>query len=249
MIVLKTFNRVTLLAALVVASGLALWFTQVDDASQRVVISKGLISTGPGSGSGETTLTTIQIAMPEKLLAGDKYNTMVERIRARHTGSQPLFRDDQAYAEALAQQVLFAEGVSAQSAAQSPLANERRMQDDRLWITYDMRVLAARAEGDQFVLPMPGGAAVQAEIDTVKLIQGQYLWSGRLLGQLGGTFHITQVFDDHYAVGHFTTPTGEYLLEAKGGTGWMVESHKEFALPTDGNDTMRKDDSSHGHKH
>jgi hypothetical protein len=238
-----------LLASLLTAGGLGLWVTPSGDTALGVVLTSGANAPGQGNASDVLAPPITSVAITEQLLAGDEYKSKVGVIRARHTGSQPLFRDDQAYAEARAQQVLFAEGVSAQAAAQSPLANERRLQDDRLWITYDMRVLAARAEGDQFVLPMPGAAAVDAEIDTVKLIQGQYLWSGRLLGPLGGTFHITQVFDDHYAVGHITTPTGEYLLEAKGGTGWMVESHKEFVLPPDGNDTMHQDDSSNGHKH
>jgi hypothetical protein len=245
--------KAVLAATGLLAGGLALWLSQSAGDAPGVVLAPGVASANlPNAGGSAWPVTSTP--MPEHLLAGDSYKTVVERIRARHSGQQPLFRDDQAFAQARAQQVLFAPGVSPQTAAQSPLANERRLQDGREWISYDMRVLAARAEGDQFLLPMPDAAAAQAEIDTVELVEGQYRWSGRVLGQPGSTFTITQAFDDQYAVGAIRTPWGEYLLEAKNGTGWLVESGKEFFLPPDGNDTV-SDDGSHlnhshqGHKH
>lgn len=181
------------------------------------------------------------MAMPERLLTGGVYPELRQRIRARLVGTQALFADDKAFELAREQQVLFATGLSPQTAAQSLLANARRLSDGRQWISYDMRVLAARGEGDTFLLPLPGAASAQAEIDSVELVQGQYRWSGRILGEPGGTFHITQAFADQYAVGSIDTVQGQYLLEAKAGTGWVAPARQEFVLPSDGQDTIQDD--------
>lgn len=192
------------------------------------------------------------VAMPERLLDANRQLDVMQRIRARQVGGRPLFADEQAFQLARQQQVLFAEGgLMPHDAEQSPLASERRLQDGRHWIRYDMRVLAARAEGDRFLLPLMG-SAVEAEIESVYIIDGQHRWSGRLLGPEGGTFHITHAVSDDYAVGAINTPHGEYLLESKGGKGWVAESHKEFFLPPDGNDTrtdegVRPAPSAHKH--
>lgn len=176
--------------------------------------------------------------LPEGLLPGQTHRDVRDRIRSRLVGNQPLFADDRAFEEARQQLVLFSTGLDPDAAARSPLANERRLHDGRHWIRYDMRVLAARAEGDRFILPLPGYSAAEAEIDLVETGTGAFHWSGRLLGILGGTFRITQDFTDKYAVGSIQTPQGEYLLEVKAGSGWVTDSGKEFVLPPDGNDTI-----------
>lgn len=246
---LRTPYKAALLASIALAAGLALWLTRSDKIAPGVVLAPAASAAPEGAAHNGAALPDTSMPMPEHLLAGDTYKTVAERIRARRTGSQPLFRDDQDFAQARAQQMLFAEGVSQQTISQSPLANERRLDDDRLWINYDMRVLAARAEGDRFMLPMPSAQAAQAEIDSVELVEGQYRWSGRILGQPGGTFTITQAFDDQYAIGTLATPTAEYLIEAKSGIGWVAEATMEFVLPPDGNDTVSDDGSHTGHKH
>ncbi len=179
-----------------------------------------------------------RLAMPERLMAGPANTEVRQRILARLVEGRPVFRDAAALDEARHQQVLFATGVSPHVASQSPLANQRRLQDGRQWISYDMRVLSARAEGDTFLLPLPDTGPVQAEIQLVEVVAGQLRWSGRLLGGTGGTFHITQSLSDQYAVGAIQTPEGEFLLESKAGTGWVTSSDKEFVLPPGGNDTV-----------
>ncbi len=188
------------------------------------------------------------LALPEGLLAGQAQPDVRERIRSRKVGTQPLFPDDKSLAQARQQMVLFSTGLAAHAAAQSPLANERRLQDGRQWISYDMQVLAARAEGDRFILPVPGESATEAEIDLVETGTGTLQWSGRLLGMGGGTFHITQHFADQYAVGSIRTPHGEYLLEVKAGIGWVTDAGKEFVLPPDGKDTVSPT-GTHPHRH
>lgn len=183
-------------------------------------------------------LPTTSMAMPERLMAGAAYPEARQRIMARLVDGRPLFHQASAFDEARQQQVLFATGVSLQAASQSLLANERRLQDGRQWISYDMRVLSARAEGDTFLLPLPGAPSAQAEIDLVEVLRGQFRWSGRLLGEPGGTFYITQSMADQYAVGAIQTALGEFLLEAKAGTGWITPSNNEFVLPPGGNDTV-----------
>jgi hypothetical protein len=246
---LRTPYKAALLVAIALAAGLALWLARRAKIAPGVVLAPAASTASHGDAHSGDALPATSMPIPEHLLAGDSYKTVVERIRARRSGSQPLFGDDQAFAQARAQQMLFAEGVSEHTIRQSPLANQRRLNDDRQWISYDMRVLAARAEGDRFMLPMPSANAAEAEIDSVELVEGQYLWSGRILGQPGGTFSITQAFDDQYAIGTLSTPTAEYLIEAKSGIGWVAEATQEFVLPADGNDTVSDDGSHQGHKH
>jgi hypothetical protein len=185
-------------------------------------------------------LPSTAMAMPERLMAGEANADLQQRIMARLVDGRPMFHHALALEEARQQQVLFATGVSLQAASQSPLANERRLQDGRKWISYDMRVLSARAEGDTFLLPLPGAASTQAEVELVEVLRGQFRWSGRLLGEPGGRFYITQSMGDQYAVGAIQTAEGEFLLEAKAGTGWITHSHNEFVLPPDGNDTVHE---------
>jgi hypothetical protein len=250
---LRTPYRWALGAALAIAAAL-LWVALRPAPTTGVVLAPGVTPAAAVGDTGAPTLPHTSTAMPEHLLMGERYQDVVQRIRARQVDGRPLFATEQAFAQARQQRVLFAVDVSPAEAARSPLADARRLQDARQWIRYDLQVLAARAEGDRFVLPLSAAQAIEAEIDTVDVVQGQLRWSGRLLGPEGGTFSITQAMGDQYAVGAIRTPAGEFLLEAKGGTGWVVDSGKEFFLPPDGNDTISDDGSHlnhshHGHKH
>ncbi len=251
---MRTPYRIGLAAAVLLAAGL-LWTAWRPGApAPGVVLAPGLAPAALAPAESMAVLPASDGGIPERLLMGERYTDVVSRIRARQVDGRPLFANEQAFAQARQQQVLFAAGVPPREAAASALADPRRLQDGREWIRYDLQVLAARAEGDRFLLPLQGGRAAQAEIDAVDMVDGQYRWSGRLLGPEGGTFTITQVFGDQYAIGAIRTPAGEFLLEAKGGTGWMVDSGQEFFLPPDGNDTISDDGSHlnhahHGHKH
>ena len=204
----------------------------------------------PLAGGAASAPSAVNVALPERMLVSADQAGAPERIRSRRADGRPLFADDQALEQARQRQVLFATGdVIAREVADSPLANDRRLKDGRRWIRYDMEILAARAEGDQFLLPVMGGEAQEAEIEAVEVIQGQYRWTGRLLGPDGGTFHISQAFGDRYAVGSIKTTRGEYLLEVKDGKGWVAESSKEFVLPPDGNDTVSADGVGGHHPH
>lgn len=233
---MRRFIFTALAAAVVVAVGIW-WLTSEPAGTPQ---GTPLAPRPPGDSSAGLPLVPSGsfLALPERLASGQVSQDVRERIRSRTVGLQPLFADDQAFEAARQQQVLFTTSVSPQSASQSLLANERRLQDGRQWISYDMRVLAARAEGDRFLLPFPGSSASQAEIDAVEVVGGHYRWTGRILGGSGGTFHITQAFADQYAVGAFKTAEGEYLLEVKSGVGWVANSRDEFVLPPDGNDTL-----------
>lgn len=240
---LRTPHRVALGAVLLLGGGLLafVWQAEPEPApAPAAALAPPLI---------DAASPVANLALPERLLSANRHVDVIQRIRARQVDGRALFSDEQAFVRARQKQVLFATGdVIPRDAAHSPLANERRLQDGRHWIRYDMEVLAARAEGDVFLLPLMG-SAVEAEIEAVDIIEGQYRWSGRLLGPEGGTFHITQALGDGYAVGAITTPHGQYLLEAKGGKGWLAESHKEFFLPPDGNDTVTDDGAQPAHSH
>lgn len=228
------------------ALGLLLWQMPGPDMGPGVVLTAGpepqVLTTTPAAPAAP------QMAVPEPLLAGQQpFQNVEERVRARRVGAQALFPDAQAYAQARQKVSLFAEGAPPSAIDQSLLVNERRRSDARQWIRYDLQVLAARAEGDQFLLPIDG-IAMQAQIDTVELLQGQYRWSGRILGHGGGSFHITQSFADQYAIATLQTPAGEFLLEAKNGIGWIAASDKEFVLPDDGHDGI-VDTNAAPHKH
>lgn len=233
---------VALAAVAAVASGL--WLMSAPSPSPGVVLAARYSGPTPPAPMPALShlggLPPTTLAMPERLMAGAAHTEARQRILARLVDGQPVFRDPAALDDARQQQVLFANGVSQQVARQSPLANERRLQDGRQWISYDMRVLSARAEGDTFLLPVPGMASVQAEIELVEVVRGQFRWSGRLLGEPGGTFHITQSLADQYAVGAIQMADAEFLLEVKAGTGWVTHSHNEFVLPPDGNDTVEE---------
>lgn len=251
---MRTPYRIGLATAAVLAAGLLWTALRSETPTPSVVLAPGVAPAAPMPAEASVSLPASDGGIPERLLMGERYTDVVARIRARQVDGRVLFANDQAFAQARQQQVLFAAGVPPHEAAASALANPRRLQDGREWVRYDLQVLAARAEGDRFVLPLQGGSATQAEIDAVDIVDGQYRWSGRLLGPEGGTFTITQAMGDQYAVGAIRTPAGEFLLEAKGGTGWVVESGKEFFLPPDGNDTISDDGSHlnhshHGHKH
>ena len=245
---LRTPYRVALGGALLLAAGVAWVVLRPAPDTPGVVLTPG-VAPAPGANHGAGDAPRTSVAIPEHLLMGDSYRDVVQRIRARQVDGRALFPTDDAFAHARQQRVLFSPGVSPAAAARSPLANERRLQDGRQWIRYDVRVLAARAEGDRFVLPLSAAVATEAEIESGDVVQGQLRWSGRLLGPEGGTFSITQAMGDQYAVGSIRTPAGEFLLEAKGGTGWVVESSKEFFLPPGGNDTVSDDGSHLKHKH
>ena len=238
------FRTLSLLSVALVAAGAGLWQLSAPTPSPGVVLAyraaepAQLTEMPAASHLGGLPSTTL--AMPERLMAGAANTEVRQRILARLADGQPVFRDPAALDDARQQQVLFSAGVTQQLVNQSPLANERRLQDGRQWISYDMRVLSARAEGDTFLLPLPGATSAQAEIELVEVVRGQFRWSGRLLGEPGGRFHITQSMADKYAVGAIQTAEGEFLLEAKAGTGWITHSNNEFVLPPDGNDTVHE---------
>lgn len=237
-------NALSGLLAALTAAGLGWWMLSAPMPMPRPGVVLAYRASGPAvmaelpAPSHLGGLPSTTLAMPERLMAGPANTEVRQRILARLVDGWPIFRDPAALDEARQQQVLFATGVSAQVASQSALANARRLQDGRHWINYDMRVLSARAEGDTFLLPLPGAVPAQAEIDLVEVVRGQWRWSGRLLGEPGGTFHITQSLADQYAVGAIQTAEGEFLLESKAGTGWVTSAGNEFVLPPDGNDTL-----------
>jgi len=165
----------------------------------------------------------------EKLWMGAQADDRVQRLLLRQAGGSAIFASQSDIERARAQTLLFTPLHGDQDVRQSPLANPRRLSDGRLWMDYNMQVLAARVEGDRLVLPLPGVPALEAEIDSVELVNGHYRWSGRLLGlDLAGRFSITQAMADQYAVGSFTTAQGEFLLEAKAGIGWVAHASQEF---------------------
>jgi hypothetical protein len=171
----------------------------------------------------------------EKLWMGAQANDTVQRLLLRQAGNSAIFASQSDITRARAQTLLFSPVHAQQDLRQSPLANPRRLSDGRLWMDYNMQVLAARVEGDRLVLALPGMPAVEAEIDTVELVNGHYRWSGRLLGlDLAGRFSITQAMADQYAVGSFNTAQGEFLLEAKAGIGWVANATQEFVHSEDG---------------
>lgn len=228
--------------------GLGLWQMRGPDSAEGVVLAEPHAQALPQQHGATPAPADTPIALPERLVAAQQgLHTVEERVRARRAGAQALFPDAQAYARARQKDTLFAEGVPPGAADQSLLNNERRRTDGRQWIRYDLQVLAARAEGDQFLL-LIDGLSLQAQIDAVELVQGQYRWSGRILGQGGGSFYITQSFGDQYAIGTVHTPSGEFLLEVKNGIGWVATAEQEFVLPADGHDGLVHTDS-HGTKH
>lgn len=171
----------------------------------------------------------------EKLWLGAQADDTVQRLLLRQAGGSAIFASQSDIERARAQTLLFTPLHAQQDLRQSPLANPRRLSDGRLWMDYNMQVLAARVEGDRLVLPLPGMPAVEAEIDMVELVNGHYRWSGRLLGlDLAGRFSITQAMADQYAVGSFNTAQGEFLLEAKAGIGWVANADQEFIQMEDG---------------
>jgi hypothetical protein len=171
----------------------------------------------------------------EKLWMGAQADDTVQRLLLRQAGGSAIFASQSDIERARAQTLLFTPLHAQQDLRQSPLANPRRLSDGRLWMDYNMQVLAARVEGDRLVLPLPGMPAVEAEIDMVELVNGHYRWSGRLLGlDLAGRFSITQAMADQYAVGSFNTAQGEFLLEAKAGIGWVANADQEFIQMEDG---------------
>lgn len=168
-------------------------------------------------------------SVSEKLWLGALSQDAMQRVLSRHTGEQPFFSSASEVSAARSQPQLFTQSRDTARFAQSPLANARRLSDDRMWMDYDMRTLAARVEGDSFLIPLPGHGAVTAEIEAVKLVDGQHRWEGRLLGMdERGTFSITQSWNDQYAVGTLRTVHGDFVLEAKSGLGWVAPSAKEF---------------------
>jgi hypothetical protein len=211
-----------------------------------VVVDEGLPTSGvptvaPMDLSVVSLASTSHMSAPppgtvsEKLWLGARADDKVQRLLLRQTGKGAIFASQSDIESARAQTLLFAPADAQQDLYQSPLANPRRLSDARLWMDYNMLVLASRVEGDRFVLPLPGMPAVEGEIDSVELVNGHYRWSGRILGlDLAGRFSITQAMADQYAVGSFDTAQGEFLLEAKGGLGWVAHASQEFQAGDDG---------------
>ena len=206
-----------------------------------------------GSSNADSNPTKIDIlnssslAIPEYLLVDKSIKTNLQRIRNRQVDEQMLFANDEAMEQARLRVNLFKAGVTPEDAARSVLANEHRLNDNRIWFSYDMLVLGSRAEGDKFALHVPDLGIVQAEIERVDKLHGQYRWSGQIVNQPDSQFFITQVFSDQYAIGLISTAQGQYQLEAKSGTGWIANSKLEFRLPPDGLDGLDPEDPKHKH--
>ena len=165
----------------------------------------------------------------EALWLGDRASDITQRVMSRSSANVPYFHSTQEVEQARNQLSIFTATNDEQRIQQSPLATPNRLTDGRLWMNYDMNTLGARVEGDRFELSLPGiPAGITAQIDTVDIVNGQYRWEGRLSGASGpGSFSITQVLADQYAVGSLNTANGEFLLEAKSGIGWVASSDKE----------------------
>lgn len=178
----------------------------------------------------------------EKLVHENMSHDMTQLVMARRSSLGPVFSSKQEMEQARAQSMLFSPEKTAQNTMGSPLANARRLEDDRLWIDYDMKILGARVEGDSFDIHLPGYKTVKAEIESVEMSNGQYRWQGRIEDFSNpGRFSISHAFADQYAVGSITVGTQEFLLEAKSGLGWITHSGNEFELPPDGQDGIEAD--------
>jgi hypothetical protein len=175
----------------------------------------------------------------EKLIHEHVSQDITKLLMTRQSALGPVFSSGQEIERAREQTWLFSPERTRQSVLDSPLATERRLEDDRLWIDYDMKILGARVEGDAFMIHLPGFQAVKAVIESVEIANGQYRWQGRVEDvSFPGRFSISQSFGDQYAVGSITTGQHEFLLEAKSGLGWITQSGNEFFLPPNGKDTI-----------
>jgi hypothetical protein len=181
--------------------------------------------------------------IPEKLLM-PKANTQ-ERLLARHDGNKemPWYSNSTELGQARGNQSLFTKLEDMSIAQQSPLANPRRLSDDRLWIRYNIETLSAKVEGDQFTLELPKLGPVNARIKRVEGWDGGYRWSGTLLepNLPGSTFHISQIRSASYALGTITTPKGEFELQSLQGIGWIAHGSDENFFGDD--DVIHKDHS------
>ena len=241
-----TLTPLKLAGLLLVLGGVGfLWIAPFESARTDTQGLSGPAALGASSAESVSAMPQTAAAIPEHLLMVQSVKTIHARIRSRRVNQQLLFPNDQAFEQARLKESLFTSGVTPEVAAQSPLANPQRLKDGRLWFSYDLNVLGARAEGDKFSLQIPGSGTVQAEIERVDVVQGQYRWSGRIINQPDSRFFITQVFSEQYAVGTINTPFGEFQLESKSGTGWISPASGEFRLPPDGNDTMAPDHHKH----
>lgn len=179
------------------------------------------------------------LVIPEPISMPSSDTALLELIKKR-SSSGTLFIDDAAIGRARADGTLL-KFVSPHIAIQHlPFLSQKQRTDDRTFIQYDLRTLASRTVGDTIEVALPGmGTQARAVIDQVQAIDGLLRWSGYILDFQGSArFTITHATQDDYAIGNFSTPIGNFSLEAKNGYGWIVNHDTDFFLTHGSDDTL-----------
>jgi hypothetical protein len=131
------------------------------------------VSLGDGAWSAGVSLPPTAVDGAVALVSSKaSWSSRSDPANVFHAATMPLRTHDRARQ----QQVLFFAGeVTDREAAASPLATERCLQDGRQWIRYDIQVLAARAEGDRFMVPL-----------SKPLSRPRSMWCRPSMGRLAG---------------------------------------------------------------
>lgn len=229
---MMTLDRRTLLAsATVLALAAALGYALVGAPSS----SSGTAGDASAGAAGKLGPNLIQ---PGQIPPTRPTLFMPEKLMAPSAGAASAANGQQRTADATAPSLqptadkrsLMNEVPVATIAHLIPPEDGNRAKDGRRWIRYEQDVLTTRKEGDRFLLALPGEGTVEAEIDRVEVLDNLRRVSGRMVDATGGSFVITQSPDDKYAIGHFTVPGAEMLMEVKRGLGWVAMAANEFRL-------------------
>lgn len=239
--------------ALVIATlSFWLWHEQAAADAERFGPASSSPATASGTGlvegfstSPDTATTTRQAdlsASPETLRHPGTARNPVARVQQRHAMTR-FFADARDIERARAESTLMvparpADVIGAMGAM--GILSERQKSDGRSFIRYEPRTLESRIEGDTLDIFLPGvGLTAKAVVDRVDSVDGLLRWSGHFLDfQEGGTFSVTHALGDHYAVGTFDTPVGNFSMEAKNGWGWVAPPSNDFVLPPGGDDGL-----------
>lgn len=219
-----------------------LWHEQAAADAERPGTTSSSPATAAGTGladgfttSADTTTMAQQAelsALPETLRHPGAARDPIARVQQRHAMSR-FFADAQDIERARAESTLMVPARPADAIGAMGVLSERQKSDGRAFIRYEPRTLESRIEGDTLDIFLPGvGLTAKAVVDRVDSVDGLLRWSGHFLDfQEGGTFSVTHALGDHYAVGTFDTPVGNFSMEARNGWGWVAPPSSDFVLP------------------
>lgn len=245
-------SRIVLNIAAVVLFGISLlvmlfYFKPADRNSSGQSQPDSMDASAPASGSTASNPVQVATSFPEQ--QRHKPQTPEKAVQAV-VSRRPFYRLDKQQVQAALNKTAMWQFADPQKAVQAlPWLTEKQRSDGRAFIEYDPYVLESKFVGDQIDVFLPElGLTAKAVIDDISPVDDDIIrWQGHFsdFNDSGSGFSISQTLKDHYAVGTFQTPLGNFSMEAKNGMGWVVNQEKDFFLPENGQDAVQADRHVH----